>query len=355
MRCLADFILDSDLCLPVGAAPLMLNDPGGRFSFMLSNASEAEHAIPEAVLSAQVIFETQLRFPDERREIDELAHRWLGEVLNVLVFTTNRKFVPRALKRLMDWTPGLIDRNAMIYTETPEWDLAEPELNADYIGTAERILSMQASPEHQAAMRWHRIAVQEGVLEQQFSYFWFALEIVAEAVKGTERVPNLCPRCRKPLYCEHCQTHPTHRRYPGEAIQELVRRVHPQQPDETFEVLQRIRHTLMHGGRIADIPDLPCTDQQAVNNLGVITWNAIALMASKAADPRPDTPLTFGVPDHYVRRKLVATAHMKVRLPNPDNPNIADFPVINFEAKYVRTEVPPNTGPQPPSRGGEHR
>src|ERR1700694_552837 len=94
MRCLADFTLDSDLCLPVGAAPLTLNDPGGRFSVTLSNASEAEHAVPEAVLSAQVIFETQLRFPDERREIDELAHKWLGEVLNVLAFTTNRKFIP---------------------------------------------------------------------------------------------------------------------------------------------------------------------------------------------------------------------------------------------------------------------
>jgi hypothetical protein len=341
MRCLADFILDSDLCLPVGATPLTLNDPGGRFSLTLSNASEAEHAVPEAVLSAQVIFETELGFPEERREIDELAHQWLSEALNVLAFTTNRKFVSRTLKRLVDWTPGLIDRDAMIYTETPEWDLAEPELNADYIGTAERLLSMQAGPEHQAAMRWHRIAVQEGVLEQQFSYFWFALEIVAEAVKGAERIPSLCPRCRTPLYCERCQIHPTHRRYPGEAIQELVRRVQPHQPDEVFQVLQRIRHTLMHGGRIADIPDLPCSDQQAVNKLGVITWNAIAFMANKTDDPRPEAPLTFGVPDHYVRRKLVATAHMRLRLPNPDNPNIADFPAINFEAKYVRTEIPP--------------
>jgi hypothetical protein len=356
MRCLADFILDSDLCLPAGTAPLTLKDPAGRFSLTLSNATEAEHAVPEAVLSAQVIFETELGFPDERGEIDELAYKWLGEALNVLAFTTNRKFVPRTLKRLVDWTSGRSDRDAMIYTETPEWDLAEPELNADYIGTAERILAMQAGPAHQAAMRWHRIAVQEGVLEQQFSYFWFALEIVAEAVKGAERVPSLCPRCRTPLYCEQCQNHPTHRRYRGEAILELIRRVHPQQPDEIFEVLQRIRHTLVHGGRIADIPDLLCSDQQAVNKLGVITWNAIAFMADKTADPRPGTPLTFGVPEHYVRRKLVATAHMRLQLPNPDNPNIRDFPAINFEAKYVRTEVTAQeAGPQPPTGSDELR
>jgi hypothetical protein len=239
MRCLADFILDSDLCLPVGTAPLTLNDPAGRFALTLSNASEAEHAVPEAVLSAQVIFETNLTFPDVRREIDELAYKWLAEALNVFAFTTNRKFIPRTLKRLADWTPGLIERDAMIYTETPEWDLAEPELSIDYIGTAERVLAMQAGPEHQAAMRWHRIAVQEGVPEQQFSYFWFALEIVAEAMKRAERVPSACPRCRAPLYCEQCQNHPTHRRYPGEAIQDLVLRVHPQQPGEVFEILQK--------------------------------------------------------------------------------------------------------------------
>jgi len=155
----------------------------------------------------------------------------------------------------------------MIYTETPEWDLAEPALDEGYLDTAERILAMQAGPAHQAAMRWHRIAVQEGVLEQQFSYFWFALEIVAEVEKGPERVPSLCPRCRTALYCEQCQTHPVHRRYPGEAIQELVRRVQLDRPNEVFETLQRIRHTLMHGGRIADIADLPCSDQDAVNKL----------------------------------------------------------------------------------------
>jgi hypothetical protein len=45
MRCLADFILDSDLCLPVEAAPLTLNDPGGRFS---SNDAEICSAKGEA-------------------------------------------------------------------------------------------------------------------------------------------------------------------------------------------------------------------------------------------------------------------------------------------------------------------
>jgi hypothetical protein len=199
MRCLADFVLDSDLCLKADRRPLTLNDPKGRFSVTLSNASKAEYAVPDAVLSAQVIFDTDLVLVTKFREIRELATNLLEEALSVLTYTTNRKFVPRTLKRLIDWTPGLVERDAMIYTETPEWDLAEPALDEAYICTAERMLSMQAGQAHQAAMRWHRIAVQEGNLEQQFSYFWFALEIVAEALKGPERVPSRCPRCQGAL------------------------------------------------------------------------------------------------------------------------------------------------------------
>jgi fluoride ion exporter CrcB/FEX len=54
---------------------------------------------------------------------------------------------------------------------------------------------------------------------------------------------------------------------------------------------------MAHGsaGRIVDISDLPWGDQDAVNILGVLTWNAIALMANKAGDPKWEALLIFGV------------------------------------------------------------
>jgi hypothetical protein len=350
MRCLADFILDSDLCLKPGAEPLTLSDPQGRFSLSLSNASEAEHAVPDAVLSAQLVFETGLSLTEAFREVQQVATNWLGYALNALTYATNRKFVPRSLKHLIDWTPGLVERDAMIYTETPEWDLAEPALDNGFIDTAERLLAMDSGGEHQAALRWYRIGIQEKVLEQQFSYFWFALEVVAEAIKGIERVPSKCPRCQSPLYCEQCRTHPTHRRYPGEAIHEVVCRVHPQGSDEVFQILQRIRHALMHGGRIADIRDLPCDDQQAVDKLAFVTWNAIGLTANQAGDPRRGTELNFGVPEHFARRVIVANVHIRVPLPgDPDNPRFADFPEFKFEAKYAPAQQA-SDGIAPPLR-----
>jgi hypothetical protein len=327
MRCLADFVLDSDLCLAEGGAPLTLNAPDGVFSLVLSNA-EADHALPDAVLSAQLIFEAD-SFDENIRGI---ACDKLAEALNCLTYATNRKFALKGLKRVIDWTPGLVERNAIIYQETPEWDLAEPALDGTLLDTAERLLAMQAGEDQRVAMRWYRLAIQARNLEEQFSYFWFSLEIAAETLKGKEKVPSKCPRCQGNLLCENCKDYPMHRRYAGEAIQQVIDRVHPENAEELFKTLQLIRHTLMHGRRIASVLDqLPCNEQQAVNKLAFVTWQAIGQMFSRP-DPRPETPLTFGYCDNLVRRTLVAGVHIVATLVrgDPNNPQLADFPAVQL-------------------------
>jgi hypothetical protein len=265
MRCLAEFVLDSDLCLKAGEGPFTLNGPDSTLT--LSNIG-TDDALPDAVLSAQLIFEA-----DSFKNIREVASGKLTEALNCLTFATNRKFSLRLLKRVIDWTPGIVTRNATIYVETPEWDVAEPALDSAFMDTAERLLAMQSGDELKAAMRWYRMGIQAPNLEEQFSYFWFALEIAAETLKGSEKVASKCPQCQGPLFCEKCCDYPTHRRYPGEAIQQTIRRVHPAGADEIFKTLQLIRHTLMHGGRIISVVDrLPCDEQQAVNKLAFVTW-----------------------------------------------------------------------------------
>ena len=341
MRCLADFVLDSDLCLAEGGAPLRLNGPDGVFSLVLSNA-EADHALPDAVLSAQLIFEAD-SFDENIRGI---ACDKLAEALNCLTYATSRKFALKRLKRVIDWTPGLVERNAIIYQETPEWDLAEPALDGTLLDTAERLLAMQAGEDQRAAMRWYRLAIQARNLEEQFSYFWFSLEIAAETLKGKEKVPSRCPQCHGNLFCEKCKDYPMHRRYAGEAIQHVIERVHPENAEELFKTLQLIRHTLMHGRRIASVLDqLPCNEQQAVNKLAFVTWQAIGQMFSRP-DPRPATPLTFGYCDNLVRRTLVAGVQIVTTLVrgDPNNPQLADFPAFQLDIMSAPWPVSPEQG-----------
>jgi hypothetical protein len=200
--------------------------------------------------------------------------------------------------------------------ETPEWDTAEPALDDKWMDTAQRLMAMGSSEAQQAAMRWYRLAIQAKITDEQFSYFWFALEIAAETLKGTEKVASKCPKCGTSLFCETCATHPTHRRYPGEAVHKVIERVHPEGAEEVFKTLQTIRHKLMHGGRIASVIDkLPCTEQQAIDRLASVTWSAITDMFTKP-DPCEDKgePLQFGYLDSVVRRTIVGSAHITTRL-----------------------------------------
>ena len=172
MLVLADFLLDSPLCLKDEAAPITIRAPSKEFSMTISNATEADRASADVVLSAQVTFSSDV-FDQNLRLV---AHEKLDAALNFLVFATNRKFTPTRLKRVIDWTPGLIDRRALIYAETPEWNVPTPGFAHEYADTIERLLTADTMVEQQAAMRWYRRGVEAASVEDQFSYFWFALE-----------------------------------------------------------------------------------------------------------------------------------------------------------------------------------
>jgi len=327
MRCLADFVVDSDLCLAPNDSPLTLHAPNGSFSLTLSN-TDPDHHLPEAVLSAQVVFEAD----SFNRNLRTVAFDKLNEILNCLTFTTSRKFSPKRLKRIIDWTPGLVERKAIIYVETPEWDRAEPAFDEKFIDSTERFLAMLSGEEQQAAMRWYRLGIQAEGVEDQFSDFWFALEIAAENMKGSKRATSKCPQCRADLFCKNCGDFPTHRPYPGEAIKQAIERVHPQDSDEIFETLQKIRHALLHGGRISSIiSELPCNEEQALNKVAFIARQSIILMSSKP-DPRPEAPMNLGYSENITRRTIVGGVTVQATmLGDPANPKLADFPAFHFD------------------------
>lgn len=332
MLCLADFTIDSDLCLAEGVDPLQFESPDGTLSLTLSNSTHKPEE-PAAVLSGQLLFETE-KLDEGTREIacDNLVH-----ALNFLSYTTNRKFVQRTLKRIIDWTPGIMTRKAMIYEEIPEWDVAEPGLDRSHVRTAQRLFAMRGGEAQTAAMRWYRLAIEAAVPEEQFAYFWFALEIAAQTLKESRKVASRCPRCQSDLYCEKCGDYPLHRPYPGQAIQQLIERVHPDNATEVFETLQTIRHALMHGGLIEMIDGLPCTQDKAVTKLASVAWKSIQLLFNYGADPDPQETLSLGYVDNMLRRTLIVSVVVETKLKpggDPDNPRLEDFP--EFEVREVK-------------------
>jgi hypothetical protein len=115
--------------------------------------------------------------------------------------------------------------------------------------------------------------------------------------------------------------------------------VHPENSGEVFKTLQKIRHTLAHSGQISSvIDDLPCSEEEALNKLAFVTWNAIGKMFSQP-DLDPSAPLDFGLVENFSRRRIVGSAHVVVGMGgDPEKPNIKDFPKVDLSLN--RPEVP---------------
>lgn len=335
MLVLADFVLESDLCLPEHQPRLVIRREVAGFEAVLSNIKT--DAPTGAELACRLVVEAP-----EFEAARSIANEAVARLVNCLAYATNRKFMARELLRLIQWDTGLALRKAVIFHTGPADDRCQPALDTQFVGTAERLLAMQKDPHQATAMRWYRLGIQSISLEEQFAYFWFALEIAAQVLKRPERINSKCPRCREKLYCEKCGDYPTHRPYPMEAIRQLVERVHPDGGQEAFEVLQKIRHTVMHGDRIDSIAgDLPCTSEQAINTLVAVTWHALQLMFS-APDPAPQEPMTYGDPETFVRKSLVAGVDIETSLlRDHDNPQIENFPKIDFTVTLSPSRPPP--------------
>jgi hypothetical protein len=281
----------------------------------------------EGVLLAELVFDSE-SLDIARDEAQDL----LAQALNALCFTTRHKFSQRQLRRVVDWTPGLTEREEIVLTELPLRDVAEPRLTPDLAKAASRMLVMGQGERCQGALRWFRLGLGADSPDEQFMYFWLALEIVAEASKGPEKVPSGCPKCQTALYCETCGEHPLHRRFASDAIEKLINDVSPETFDkrEIFLVLSKIRNTLMHGRRVESIArKLPCSYDQAINALAEIAWRGLWRMHDRAADSSPEVALSIIRRGDVTRKSLVAGGHVTVGTKgDPDNPRLVDVPEV---------------------------
>ena len=330
MRILADYVLESDLCLPDGAPPLVVRSETAGFEATLTNVP-GQQSVHGAELACRLVLEVR-QFADAQR----LADDSIVNLVNALAFTTNRRFAVQQLLKLVQWDPGQIEREAVIFNRSPLDHRAEPSLVPEFARTAERLIAMHSdTPQQVTAMRWYRLGIQSEEPEEQFTYFWFALELAAQALKQPAKVPSKCQHCQEPLYCQKCQRHPMHRPFPAQAICQLIERTHPENADEMFETLRTIRHTLVHGDRLRSIEgELPCTVEQAINKLAFISWNAINQMHS-GPDPLPEEQLHFGHPETFLRYTLVARFQVVTTLlRDHDRPAIENFPSVEVTVTY---------------------
>lgn len=307
MRCIADYEIESEMSVVSDDAQLMLGHPAGKFQARIKNIVRDDYSKP-FLLSLQIAFEAP-----SLREAPDIAQDMLVECLNTLVFATGAGVRRHRTKQIIDSTPALEMRECLIWADSLKYKDPQPFLDEGIAGSIEQLLRFDPPPAVRRALRWYRFGVYDSTPEDQFQYFWFALEILAEHQKTPEKVADKCPQCKSPLYCETCKAHPTHRPYPKQAIRNLIQAVDKTCNEETIEFLDKARNALMHGATLKEIDDeLPGSGEHIVDVLGKILFKALVHQLPKELFKET---LHFGMPTTYVRQAMTGIAHVSTVVP----------------------------------------
>lgn len=304
MRIAANFEIRSDCSVVTDDQVLRFRHPRGLYNVRLEN-------IPRPAFDRPFLLSLHIYFDAPRlEEAEDVAEDLLADCLNMLAFAIGGGFQRHRILQVVDATLGVTGmRSVLMWGDTIEYEDPQPVLDPDTTRSLERLMEFECPPAVRRALRWYRIAINEEHPDDQFMSFWFALEILAGHQKAPEKVPDRCPRCRSPLFCESCKTHPVHRPYAKQAIAALLKAVDPKCSDTTIELLDKSRNSLMHGATLREVEaSLPDPHEQVVDVLGRLVWMALIHQFPKEMF---DGKISMGYPSTYVHYTARAVAHLQ--------------------------------------------
>lgn len=308
MRCVANFEVGADVSVVTDGQVLEIRDPRGSFRALIKNIPRSEFTSP-FLLSVHLYFDAETI--DTAREPAEFH---LATILNMLAFTTGSGLRRHRIRQIVDAdAPQGAMRDVRMWGDSIEYDDPQPFLEADHVNTIERLLEFDIPPAIRRALRWYRLGVDAATPDDQFTYFWFAIEIIAEFQKSSAKVNDKCPQCQSPLFCEQCATHPVHKPYPKQAIYALLKSADKDCNDQTLSLLDKTRNSLMHGKTLKEIEgSLPEPHESIVDTLGRLLWMSLVLQFPTGFF---DGSLAMGQPATYIRYKSAAVGHIQTIVP----------------------------------------
>lgn len=316
---------------------LKIRHPKGRYRARVQNIQRTVYTVP-FLLSINLYFDAL-----SLHEAQDVADDCLADCLNMLVFATGASFKRHRIRQIVDASQnkgGM--RDVLMWSDSIEYEDPQPFITEDHANSIEKLLEFDIPSAIRRAMRWYRLGVNATVPDDQFMNFWFALEIIAEFQKSPEKVHDKCPKCRSPLYCESCKSHPTHKPFAKQAIRTLLKAIEKDCDDGLITRLEKTRNSLMHGLTLKEIEDsLPQPHEQIVDILGRLIWKALIHQFPKELF---NGNLAMGYPSTYISRKVNAVISMKTIVPQtPEGDFILNF--SGFKAEAVPFGPPQSATP----------
>lgn len=348
-RFLGNWEVESDIILPDGAPFLRFDHPSGRYTAFLRNISEDREG--QSFLSMQFIFDAPSL--TQARDAGELLAK---EFLDYIVLASNLKLRLRRILQIYNWEPGGPAMRDCIYYSPSATHGGGPfeALQKPLLDSVAMLQGHEIDPRLRRALKWFGNGVAARAPDDQFSFFWFVVEIVAQQIKKSTPVPDRCPRCKGPLYCEECGSTPLHRPYPKQAVQQLFERYVPQGkgPDEFYKRASDARNMLMHGDEVKSIEQaLGIEFSELVDQMGELAWVSLINQFIPALVGKQPV---FIQTNRYVHMTMTGTAVMQVGFsPSFDNPDPAQFPKVQISMTSANRKSP--NSPTPPTENHQQR
>lgn len=319
-RFLCDFEIESHGCLAESEKVIKSTLPTSDVEIHFKNHS-VDPGVDRPLLSVQVILSSE-SLEAARAE----SKSFLKGYLDYLCFVANLPLRIHKQIRVVDWTPGLKERECHQFERFPGSQLPYPVLQDDIFESVKSLLQVNVSPVLLRAMKWFSAGVNGEYSDVQFQFFWLAIELVAQLNKNIEPVNDKCPKCQKPLYCHDCDDYPKHRPYQKQAIKQLFDRTFTKGSEELFDISNIIRNAIAHGDDLTAIEiERNFLVSDIVNHLGQFAWTALLNEFLKTPEAREVVgKLNFLQPNMYSNKTLSITAHLLVYSSDPDHPKLSE-------------------------------
>lgn len=306
MQCVANYEIKSDVSVIEDDLWLKFKHPKGLYRARIRNITRKDFSTP-FLLALHLTFETP-----SLQEAKAIADERLADCLNILALVTASTFVRHRIRQIVDCTPGDPMRSILFWGDAIGNEDPQPILNNRFMDSVERLLAFDTPPAIRRALRWYRLGINATNPDDQYQYFWFALEILAVYQEAPEKVADKCPDCKSDLFCKTCEKYPLHKPYPKQKIRALIKAVDKEVVDSTVDLLDETRNALMHGKTLKEIEEkLPKPHEEIVDVLGRILFNA--LVYQFPTEVKENVIATN--PTTYVHRTLTGIATIQTIVP----------------------------------------
>lgn len=337
MQCVANYEIRSECCVLEDGHVLEMRHPNGTYRGRIRNIPRSTFATP-FLLALDLYFEAP-----SLDQAQDVADSHLVEVMNMLAFVTGCSLTRQRIRLIFDATPEKAMRDVRMWSDILQFEDPKPLLSRNIAQAVELLSQFDLPPALRKAMRWYRLGVNASAQDDQFMNFWFALEILAEYQKPTERVPDVCQVCKSPLFCETCRAHSMHRPFATQAIEMLMRRVDKTCDDAVVRRLFRSRNRLMHGDTLEEIDEQgkasDAPEEHVVNILGRLVWRAVIFQFPHEII---NGQLGFFYPSTYLNYTMNAVMHISTVMQADSNANFD----VDAVLKGMKAEMVPLAPPQ---------